>query len=117
MATKRRPPRRYRLAALADIPDGTARGYAVEIGRTRRTVIVLRNGDSVTGFADACPHMGVPLPWRGDEYLTPDGRFLRCATHGALFELDGNCVFGPCKGKSLARENLDIVDNAVWLVD
>lgn len=107
---------RHRLAALADIPDGDARGFAVDLGRTRRTVIVLRTGDAVTGFVDACPHMGVPLPWRGGGYLTNDGRFLRCVNHGALFDHDGLCVFGPCKGQRLTPQRLEIVDGDVWLI-
>jgi nitrite reductase/ring-hydroxylating ferredoxin subunit len=114
--TGARTRRRHRLAALADIPDGTVRGFAVNLGTRRHRVIVLRRGERVAGFADACPHMGVPLPWRADEYLTPDGRFLRCANHGALFDLDGLCVSGPCKGERLARATIEIADGAVWLV-
>ena len=108
--------RRRRLAALADIPDGDARGFAVDDGRTRRTIIVLRDGDAVTGFVDACPHMGVPLPWRGGPYLTEDGRYLRCVNHGALFDRAGLCVYGPCKGQRLAPQRLELSDGAVWLV-
>lgn len=108
--------RRHRLGALADIPDGAARGYVADLGRTRRKVIALRRGAAVVGFADACPHMGVPLAWPKDAYVTPDGRFLRCANHGALFDFAGACIFGPCKGERLERETLEIVDGDIWLV-
>ena len=115
-APPRRRGRRVRLAALADIADGTARGFQYEAGRTLRRVVVLRSGDAVTGFADACPHMGVPLPWHADDYLTPDGRHLRCASHGALFDREGLCVFGPCKDKRLSPQRLEVVDGIVWLL-
>ena len=108
--------RRPRLGPLSDIPAGGARGYVADLGRTSRKVIVLREGERVTGFGDACPHMGVPLPWRPDDYLTGDGRYLRCANHGALFDRDGKCVFGPCKGERLPGEVLEIVDGEIWLV-
>ena len=79
-------------------------------------VIAYRAGGQVVGYADACPHMGVPLPWEPDDYLTDDGRFFRCASHGALFDLDGNCVFGPCKGERLTALPLEVRDGDVWLL-
>ena len=104
------------MGKLSDIPDRTARGYVADLGRTRARVIVYRDGRTVRGYADACPHMGVPLPWAPDDYLTPDGRYLRCANHGALFDLDGTCVFGPCKGEALPRVTLEIRRGLVWLL-
>jgi nitrite reductase/ring-hydroxylating ferredoxin subunit len=113
---RRAPARRCRLGLLSEHPDGAARGYVADLGRARRRVIALRRGGAVLGFADACPHMGVPLAWPKDAYLTPDGRFLRCANHGALFDLDGQCVFGPCKGERLPSETIEVVDGLIWLV-
>jgi len=105
-----------RLGKLSEIPDRTARGFAADLGRTSRKVIVYRDGDEVSGFEDACPHMGVPLPWIPDAYLTEDGKHLRCANHGALFNLDGKCVFGPCKGEHLPPLQLKVRNGDVWLV-
>jgi nitrite reductase/ring-hydroxylating ferredoxin subunit len=112
----RRTAKPVRLGPLKDIPDRTARGYAADLGKTHRKVVVYRDGETVLGFADACPHMGVPLPWNPDDYLTPDGKYLRCANHGALFDLDGRCVFGPCKGEALPRLELEIRRGIVWLI-
>tara|TARA_R110002110_G_scaffold85816_2_gene223459 strand:+ start:41960 stop:42397 length:438 start_codon:yes stop_codon:yes gene_type:complete len=105
-----------RLGKLAEIPDRTARGYVADLGKTSRKVIVYRDGDAVSGFEDACPHMGVPLPWTRDAYLTEDGHYFRCANHGALFDLAGNCVFGPCKGEQLPPVPLKICRGDVWLM-
>lgn len=105
-----------RLGPVSGIPDRTARGYVADLGKTRRKVIVYRDGDTLRGFADACPHMGVPLPWKADEYLTEDGQHLRCANHGALFDLEGRCVFGPCKGEHLPPLSLEVRRGDVWLV-
>lgn len=105
-----------RLGPVSAIPDRTARGYVADLGRTSRKVIVYRDGNSVRGFADECPHMGVPLPWSDDDYLTGDGKHLRCANHGALFDLDGACVFGPCKGERLPALTLEVRRGDVWLV-
>ena len=35
-------------------------------------------------------------------FLTREGDFILCSSHGALFRLgDGLCVAGPCAGRSL----------------
>lgn len=104
------------MGALSDIPDRTAKGYVADLGKTSCKVIVYRDGENVSGFEDACPHMGVPLPWTPDTYLTEDGQYLRCANHGALFDLRGKCVFGPCKGACLPRLELAVRHGDVWLM-
>ena len=105
-----------RLGPVSDIPDRAARGYVADLGRVSVRVIAYRKGADVTGFADACPHMGVPLPWQPDDYMTDDGKFFRCANHGALFDHDGHCVFGPCKGERLTSLPLEVRGSDVWLL-
>lgn len=107
---------RIRLGKLSEIPDQTARGFVADLGTTSCKVIVYRNGHDVSGFEDACPHMGVPLPWTPDAYLTEDGKYLRCANHGALFNLSGECVFGPCKGEQLPPLQLKVSRGSIWLL-
>ena len=42
-------------------------------------------------------------------FLTEDGRFILCATHGACYEPDtGECIDGPALGKSLIPVPLSI---------
>jgi len=37
-----------------------------------------------------------------NEFMTEDGRYLICSTHGAIFEQHtGVCVEGPCPGAGL----------------
>lgn len=95
------PESAVRLCALADLPDGGARGFD-PAGRGRATVFAVRRGAQVQLWADRCPHHGTPLPWRRDAYLNAAGDRIVCAAHGALFELDsGLCVQGPCLGDRL----------------
>jgi nitrite reductase/ring-hydroxylating ferredoxin subunit len=90
------------LCALADLPDPGARNFVLEIGGRRFHGFVVRHGKAVTGFVDACPHMGLPLAKRLDDYLTEDGALIECDWHGALFRPDdGVCVGGPCIGAAL----------------
>jgi nitrite reductase/ring-hydroxylating ferredoxin subunit len=49
-----------------------------------------------------CAHVGTPLDLWPNEFYTEDGRWLICATHGALYDPEsGRCVDGPCPGARL----------------
>jgi nitrite reductase/ring-hydroxylating ferredoxin subunit len=53
-------------------------------------------------YVNYCTHAGTPLDWWPNEFLDDDRRFLRCGTHGSLFEPDtGKCAGGPCSGGAL----------------
>lgn len=76
--------------------------------------VVLREADRVWGFIDSCPHTGQPLSMFGDRYFTRDGRFLLCSGHGAMFKPDdGECIGGPCVGRSLRPWPVTVRDGAV----
>ena len=90
------------LCRVEEIPDGQARGFDPPAGVWRPGLLVLRRGDTVRGYVNACPHQGVPLNWLPDRFMTPDGRHLQCTVHGARFRPeDGVCVAGPCLGDAL----------------
>jgi nitrite reductase/ring-hydroxylating ferredoxin subunit len=53
-------------------------------------------------YVNRCPHARTPLDAWPNEFFTEDGRYLICATHGAVFAPDsGICVEGPCPGTRL----------------
>jgi nitrite reductase/ring-hydroxylating ferredoxin subunit len=102
------------LCTLADIANPGARNFVLEIGDRRFHGFVVRRGEAVTGFVDACPHMGLPLAKRLDEYLADNGELIECDWHGALFRAeDGLCVGGPCQGQSLKSWPVEMVDGFV----
>ena len=56
----------------------------------------------MAAFVNRCPHAGSPLDWMPGQFLNLDRTHLQCATHDALFTLDGGeCVAGPCAGDAL----------------
>ena len=68
----------------------------------------------VFGYVDRCPHMGLPLAQRLDDYLTPDGSLIACSWHSALFEPDtGACVGGPCVGARLTSWPVTVADGRI----
>ncbi len=92
----------YPLCRLDEIADPGARGFTIEAPDGRRELLVVRRLGHVFAYENACPHIGTPLDFMPDRFLTRDRRHLLCSTHGALFEIaTGLCVRGPCKGQSL----------------
>lgn len=105
-----------RLCRLAEIPDGTARGFSFGSGIDRREIFVYRRGAAVWGYDNACPHQGTPLNFLPDRFLTEEGDGFLCTTHGAQFRLeDGYCIVGPCRGKRLKAIPLRLEgETLVW---
>ena len=102
------------LCALADLPDPGARNFVLEMRAGRFHGFVVRRDGKVTGFVDSCPHMGLPLAQKLDDYLTADGRLIACSWHGALFQPDdGLCVGGPCAGLMLRPWPVEVSNGIV----
>lgn len=86
---------------MDDLVDGASRGF--DPGATGQdTVFVVRRGEHVFVYRNACPHHDTPLAWRKDAYLNKAQDHIVCFAHGALFEVStGLCVLGPCLGQRL----------------
>lgn len=107
-------PAGVRLAALDSIADGSARNFVIRMRAGRFHGFVVRRGGAVHGYVDRCPHMGLPLAQRLDDYLTPDGDLIACSWHGALFGIgDGACVGGPCAGAGLTPWPVKVEDGMI----
>lgn len=105
------------LCHLDDLPDGASRGFDPQaVGRD--TMFIVRQGDQLHGWRNACPHInGAPMAWRKDAYLSADRQQIVCYAHGARFEIDsGLCVLGPCLGQRLEPVSLrTAADGQVYL--
>jgi len=97
-----KPMEAVKLCRLDEIEDGHSRGFD-PLERGRDTVFVVRQGETVYAYRNACPHVDdAPMAWRKDAYLDSERQHIRCSGHGALFEIEnGLCIEGPCLGKSL----------------
>lgn len=105
-----------KLCTLSDLENpGTLECNAVIAGR-ETPLFVVRRDDAVRAYLNFCPHTGVTLNWRPNDFLTVDRDYIQCATHGALFQLeDGYCVWGPCARQSLTSLPVRIEENDVIL--
>ena len=103
------------LCRVEDIPDGTGKGFAAVAGGFTG-LMAIRQGGAIFVYVNACPHIGTPLDWTPDRFLSADGRTIVCATHGAEFTItDGMCIKGPCRGDRLDPVPTEIRDGTIFV--
>jgi len=107
-------PAGIKLAPVDAVAEGKARNFVVQMRAGRFHGFVVRKDDTVVGYVDRCPHMGLPLAQQLDQYLTPDGDLIACSWHSALFRIDdGACVGGPCGGARLTPWPVHVEDGRI----
>ena len=107
-----------RLCALADLPESGALSFTVGEGDWPLRGVVVRHDGVVDAYENRCPHAGHRLDFPPGAFTTPDGQWLRCASHGALFRFaDGECVAGPCTGEALRRLAVEVREGMVLLLE
>ena len=109
-----RPPAGVRLCELGEIADPGGKSFRFRDGTRMFAGFVIRQGEAAQGFVDSCPHAGWPLAPMDDRYLTRDARHILCAGHGALFDLTGRCVAGPCLNERLVAWPVEIRGGEVF---
>ena len=103
------------LCRLDELPDGGCKGFSPAPGGFTG-LFAVRQDDRVFVYVNACPHIGTPLDWTPDRFLSHDGSLIICATHGAEFRIaDGECVRGPCIGDRLEPVVIQIKDNTIFV--
>ncbi|RQV69653.1 Rieske (2Fe-2S) protein [Burkholderia cenocepacia] len=105
------------LCRLHDVPDGRSRGFDPG-GAGRDTIFVVRLGEMLHAYRDACPHHGgTPMAWRKDAYLNGDGTRIACHAHGAQFDIGtGVCVLGPCLGQTLEPVRVEVATDGTVIL-
>jgi nitrite reductase/ring-hydroxylating ferredoxin subunit len=110
-----------RLIAVADaaalVDGGEALRFNVLVDGQPCSAFVVRYQGRVYGYLNRCSHVAMELDWLPGAVFDSDGRYLMCATHGALYEPDsGQCAGGPCLGRGGLRK-LDVIEEggvAYW---
>lgn len=108
------PPVGTPLYALCDLGDPETRVFEFGAGAERFAMFIVRYGTHVKGWLNRCPHAGHPLDFPEHQILTLDKTLLRCASHGAQFEMaSGLCVAGPCEGRRLVPVPVHVSDGTI----
>ena len=92
------------IAKVGDLAPGAVKKFWLICQKYRLDGFLINDQGSFHAYVNRCRHMPTALDFVRDEFISEDGRFLRCYTHGALYEFaTGLCIDGPCKGESLYR--------------
>lgn len=111
------PSARRILCRVDEIADGDSKGFGPPAGGFTG-LFAVRRGDGLVVYRNSCPHLGTPLEWSADRFLSIDGRHIICSLHGAEFDIDtGECLRGPCAGDWLEAIDVTIVDGIVCVDD
>ncbi|BDZ74523.1 hypothetical protein GCM10025856_22420 [Methylophaga marina] len=84
-----------------ELKEYQTRGFNIELEDDKTLdCFLLKQDGEVRAYLNFCPHLGIPLNWQPDQFMSLEGTHIQCSTHGALFQLeDGYCFSGPCRGK------------------
>jgi nitrite reductase/ring-hydroxylating ferredoxin subunit len=98
------------LCAAADIPNGNT----LCLERDGFPLVLVRIGDRVMAYVNACPHQYLPLDHKGDKLISADKTILRCTNHSAGFSVEtGEGVEGLGIGDCLDPVPVHVRDGRV----
>jgi len=101
------------LCKVSEIEEDSARGFDID----GQSVFAVKKDGQLFVYINSCPHIGIPLEFQPDEFLDMEKRFIQCANHGALFEIEtGDCIAGPCAGQALKAVPFNIEDEHIRLI-
>lgn len=101
---------------LDELEDPGCREFQIGEGDWPLHGFVVRQGDDIYAYENYCVHVGHPLNWAPNAFLTKDRSAIICASHGAMYEIDtGLCTAGPCLGKSLRPIDSVVREGVVYV--
>lgn len=100
-----------------DFCEGKASAREILCNGKKIVVIIFVKKGEYSIFLNSCPHTGVHLEWRPDDFMDQSDTYLQCAMHGALFQTDdGLCIDGPCVGASLVKLTSTVRNGMLYLL-
>jgi nitrite reductase/ring-hydroxylating ferredoxin subunit len=92
------------VAHVDEVEPGAVKKFWIICQKYRVAGLLVNDGGRFHADVNRCLHMPTPLDFIRDQFVSEDGRYLMCYTHGALYERGtGLCISGPCEGESLYR--------------
>jgi nitrite reductase/ring-hydroxylating ferredoxin subunit len=92
------------IARVHELEPGAVKKFWLICQDYRVDAFLVNDRGRFYAYVNRCRHMPTPLDFIRDQFVSEDGRYLMCYTHGALYErATGLCIEGPCKGESLYR--------------
>ena len=109
-----------RLICSSDELLDTGKGvrFSLRLGDRDEPAFTIRFHGRAFGYLNRCGHVPVELDWQPGEFFDYSGKYLICATHGALYAPEsGRCVSGRCNGKGLQQLQVAEHDGQLFLIE
>jgi len=91
-------------AGSTPVPQGACKELRYGEGDASFALLLYRRGAEIHAYVNSCPHFGLPLNARADEFLLYNDGLIMCAHHSAVFSLvDGRCVEGLTSVRGSSR--------------
>lgn len=104
------------LAASTDLSERQSIRFSLEVdGGHVLPCFMVRKDGVVHAFVNRCMHWPVSLDSDTGDFWDYDEEYLQCKVHGALYELSGLCIAGPCSGDRLAVLPVFEVQGRIYL--
>ena len=109
-------PGEIEVGRLSELDDPGCREFHIGEGDWPFRGFVVRRGDDVYAYENVCMHVGHPLNWKPDSFLTKNRDAIICASHGAVYRIEtGECFAGPCVGKALRKADVTVRDGVIYV--
>ena len=90
--------------------------FRIGRGRQAREGFVIRHEGVLHAYRNECRHIPMTMDWVENRFLSRDGCYVQCATHGARYQIDtGLCVDGPPLGEKLRSLPVEEVDGEIFV--
>lgn len=104
------------VCAFEDLDDPGCYEFRIGEGDWPFKGFVVRQGQHVYAYQNYCRHVGHPLNWKPNDFLTADGSEILCASHGARYSItSGIGTSALCKGKALRKVDVWIKEGLVFV--
>ena len=105
-----------RVGQIDEIDDPGCREFEIGDGDWPFRGFIVRRGNAVFAYQNFCAHVGHPLNWSPNKFLTKDKTAIICASHGATYDIEtGHCIAGPGSGGSLQPVDVTIRDGVIYV--
>ncbi|UWR13387.1 Rieske (2Fe-2S) protein [Sulfitobacter mediterraneus] len=102
------------ICSLQDVPEGGT--HCLEIDGF--PLLLVRVGDALQGYVNACPHQYLPLDHKGDKLISADKTILRCTNHAAGFSVQtGEGVEGLGLGDCLDAVPIRVSEKTIFIAE
>jgi nitrite reductase/ring-hydroxylating ferredoxin subunit len=105
----------YAIGELSDLQKRQSLSFTINVKDVVLSGFLVVTEQGIRAYKNSCPHWGVELNWKPDEFFNVDFTHLLCSVHGALFKPDdGECIFGPCVRQHLEPIPVTVIDGTLY---